>query len=473
MALAYPLARLDPLKTTVIIVRHGESTSNAQRIIQGHHDTAVLTELGEQQARKVGETLSGLQLDAVYASPLKRAAKTCELIVETMGQTGGARGATVPPIQTSDWIKEINLPLWESKSFADAEANYPTEFKAWRHDANNFKMAVPGPDGTTTDFYPVRDIWERAANFLQTVLQDHAGQTVLLVGHSAINRALIGSSIGVGPESLNRMGQENCAINVLNFLGGWEAGAQLESLNLTSHLGNPLPKRRSRFKGPRLLLVRHGETDWNRDGRFQGQIDIPLNENGHRQAAQAGEFLKNIQIDAAVTSSMLRPKETAEGILRHHPNVVLETTEHLWEISHGEWEGKLESEIEAGYPGLLGKWQSQPEMVQMPAGENLNDVWKRAKTGWGSIVGAYSEIETSDGRAPTVMVVAHDAINKAILCQVLGLDPKSFWQFKQGNGAVSVIDYHGGPDSVPVLSAANITTHLSGSIFDKTAAGAL
>ena len=92
--------------------------------------------------------------------------------------------------------------------------------------------------------------------------------------------------------------------------------------------------------------------------------------------------------------------------------------------------------------------------------------------GWQSIVAAFSEGEFAED-PPTVLVVAHDAINKAILCQVFGLGPERFWQFKQGNGAVSVIDYHGGPESLPVLSAANITTHLSGSIFDKTAAGAL
>ncbi|MEL6938515.1 MAG: histidine phosphatase family protein [Cyanobacteria bacterium J06598_1] len=453
------------MKTTVVIVRHGQSTSNAQRIIQGHHDTAVLTELGEAQAQKVGQTLDGLSVDAVYASPLKRARRTCELIVETIGKTG----ATMPEIQITDQIKEIHLPLWESKSFDEVEATYPEMYKAWRHDPKAFKMPVPNEDGTTTDFYPAREIWQRATQFWQTVLEKHAGQTVLLVGHSAINRALVGSAIGLGPESLNSMGQSNCAINVLNFTGGWEDGVQLESLNLTSHMGEPIPKKRSRFKGPRFLLVRHGETDWNRDGRFQGQIDIPLNDNGHRQAAQAGDFLKVIEIDAAVSSSMKRPKETAEGILKHHPTVTLETTEDLWEISHGEWEGMLDTEIDAGYPGMLAEWQSKPETVQMPGGENLEDVWRRAKKGWGDLVAKYSQSETPQ----TVMVVAHDAINKAILCQVFGLGPEKFWQFKQGNGAVSVIDYHGGPGSVPVLSAANITTHLSGSIFDKTAAGAL
>lgn len=457
------------MKTTVIIVRHGESTSNVERIISGHHDNAVLTERGEQQAKKVGNMLQGLTPDAVYASPLKRAAKTAELAIAQMHSAEAQR----PPIQTAELIKEINLPLWESKSFAEAESQYVEEFTAWRQDPKNLKMAIPDENGGTVDFYPVRDIWERATQFLQAKVKEHAGQTILLFGHSAINRALIGSSIGLGPESLNHMGQDNCAISVLNFLGSYEAGAQLESMNLTSHLGDTIPPRRSRFKGPRLLLVRHGETNWNRDGRFQGQIDIPLNENGHAQAAQAADFLKEVTIDAAVTSSMKRPRETAEGILKHHPDVTLSATEDLWEISHGEWEGKLESEIESGYPGMLEQWQSKPETVQMPAGENLEDVWKRAKKGWGDIVAAYS-----DATAPkTVMVVAHDAINKAILCQLFGLGPEKFWQFKQGNGAVSVIDYQGGPDNAaagqPVLSAANITTHLSGSIFDKTAAGAL
>lgn len=393
-------------------------------------------------------------------------------------------GSTVPKVQITDQLKEINLPLWESKSFDEVEANYSEMYTAWRTLPKEFKMPLPNEDGSITDFYPVREIWQRAALFWQTLLEKHAGQTVLLVAHSAINRALVGSAIGLGPESLNAMGQDNCAINILNFWGSQKDGqgadpgdraasVQLELLNLTSHLGQPIPQRRSRYKGIRLLLVRHGETDWNRDGRFQGQIDIPLNENGHRQAAQAGEFLKAVKIDAAVSSSMLRPKETAEGILKHHPDVSLETTEQLWEISHGEWEGMLETEIESGYPGMLGQWQRQPETVQMPAGENLDDVWTRAKKGWGDIVAAYSEGLDQLDAPPTVMVVAHDAINKAILCQLFGLGPEKFWQFKQGNGAVSVIDYLGGPDSAPVLSAANITTHLSGSIFDQTAAGAL
>ncbi|MEL6135978.1 MAG: histidine phosphatase family protein [Cyanobacteria bacterium J06628_6] len=448
------------MKTRIIIVRHGESTFNVKRIIQGHHDESLLTEYGASQAQQVGQLLKGVSIDAIFCSPLKRARRTAELIAETMG-------ASAP--QPQDALKEISLPLWEAMSFSDVEAQYPNEYRAWRQHPQDLVMSVPQSDGTTQAFYPVRAVWAQAADFWQSLLAAHAGQTVLLVAHSAINRALIGSAIGVGPEGLNRLYQVNCAVSVLNFEGGWGQPAQLESMNLTSHLGLPLPKLRAGFKGPRLLLVRHGETNWNRDQRFQGQIDIPLNENGHAQAAQAAAFLKDIPIDAAFSSSMLRPKETAEAILQHHPAIELGLSDELQEIGHGLWEGKLEHEIEAGYPGLLAQWQTQPETVQMPEGENLQQVWDRATTAWDDLVARYSGMATPQ----TVLVVAHDAVNKAILCHVTGLGPAAFWQFKQGNGAVSVIDYPNGAGSLPMLSAANITTHLSGSIFDMTAAGAL
>jgi probable phosphoglycerate mutase len=128
----------------------------------------------------------------------------------------------------------------------------------------------------------------------------------------------------------------------------------------------------------------------------------------------------------------------------------------------------LEAEIEQEFPGELERWQQSPETVQMPEGENLQQVWERAIAAWNSIV----QTATNRPEPGITMVVAHDAINKAILCYVLGLGPESFWNFKQGNGAVSVIDYNG-PNSQPVMTAMNITAHLSGGILDKTAAGAL
>ncbi|HEY9887887.1 MAG TPA: histidine phosphatase family protein [Candidatus Obscuribacterales bacterium] len=451
------------MKTRVILVRHGESTYNVQKLIQGQLDRSELTAAGIAQAQQVGATLKGIAFDQVYASPLKRAYKTAETIVAVLRDE-----QPDTPLPTAiDTLKEIDLPLWEGLSFEAAEAQYPEIYAAWRHDPVNCKM--PLADGTA--FYPVRSLYERAAQFWQTILPQHRGATLLVVAHSAINRALIATALGQGPALHERLGQANCALNVLNFAGDLEAGVQIESMNLTSHLGAALPELRSRYRGPRLLLVRHGETEWNRQKRFQGQIDIPLNENGQRQGQQAAEFLKDVPIDAAVSSSLSRPKETAALILQHHPHLTLTTTDGLKEIGHGDWEGLYEHEIEAGYPGMLQQWQERPETVQMPGpgGENLDQVWARAIATWNDIVAQYSDTE----KPVTVLVSAHDAINKAILCHVAGLGPDSFWKFKQGNGAVSVIDYPAGVQSDPVLTAANLTMHLSGSIFDQTAAGAL
>jgi phosphoserine phosphatase len=442
------------LATRVIIIRHGESTYNVAKRVQGHlDDQSVLTPTGQTMAQQVGQALTSIRFDAAYSSPLKRAHHTAELILSQLEN---------PPRLTPDpRIKEINIPAWEGLTFAAVESQYPEEYQNWRRQPEQLVMTHKDGSGK---FYPIADLYDRAQQFWQSTIPQHPDQTILVVGHSGINRALITTAIGLGAESYQRIDQSNCCISVLNFSNGFGDPVQLESINITAHLGQPIPKMRN-DQAIRLLLVRHGETQWNREGRFQGQIDIPLNDNGRIQGAQAGEFLKDSSIDAAITSSMLRPKETAELILKHHPQVALQTTETLWEISHGLWEGKLESEIEVGYPGLLQQWQTQPETVQMPEGENLDDVWRRAVAGWDAIVATAKP-------GTTTLVVAHDAINKAILCYLAGLGPKSFWNFKQGNGAVSVIDYNYGPTAAPMLRAANITVHLGG-VLDKTAAGAL
>jgi phosphoserine phosphatase len=251
---------------------------------------------------------------------------------------------------------------------------------------------------------------------------------------------------------------------VLNFSGGLGEQVQLESLNVTAHLGEPVPTR-DRPQGVRLLLVRHGETEWNRMGRFQGQIDIPLNDNGRSQARAAAGFLADQSLDFAVSSPMARPRETAETILAEHPQLSLGFDDGFKEIGHGLWEGKLESEIAADYADLLADWKVKPETVQMPEGENIHDVWNRSVAAWEQVVANAPEGSTG-------LVVAHDAVNKVILCQVLGLEAKDIWAVKQGNCAVTVVDYPKGLAGRPVVQALNITSHLGG-VLDRTAAGAL
>ncbi len=445
------------MTTRVVIVRHGQSSYNLQQMIQGRCNESVLTDQGAEDAEKVGSVLGQLHnVAAIYCSPLQRARKTAEIIHSYFD--------SAPALEVSDGLQEIDLPLWEKRKKQAVAQEEPEAYQLWKMHPHEFYMMV-----NNEKHYPVLALYEQAKQFWQTVIPNHQDQTIVIIAHNGINRCLISSAIGIPPARYHSIQQSNCCINVLNFKGGVEDAVELESLNQTAHLGNPLPSPREN-KGVRLLLVRHGETDWNKESRFQGKIDIPLNENGKEQGRNAAELLKEASLDFAISSPMLRPKETAELILSYHENLSLELRDKLLEISHGDWEGKLKPEVKMEYPELLKQWQETPELVQMPNGENLKEVWDRAVKGWEEIV---TEKGNSSDDIKTGIVVAHDAINKVILCALLGLSVSNFWNVKQGNGAVSVIDYPDGVEGLPVLQAINITSHLGTGIFDETAAGAL
>lgn len=452
--------------TRVIIVRHGQSTYNAQRRIQGRTNSSTLTDKGRSEAIQVGKALSNIAYDAIYCSPLQRAKVTAQIIASELNVNASNGQKSLVP-QTSDKLLEIDLPLWEEMLTADVKEKFPQDYQTWHENPDKFCMVLEDARGTR-DFFPVLSLYEQARQFWQELLERHRGETILVVGHNGINRALISTALGVPASRYHCLQQSNCGVSVLNFSGGLGDTVQLESMNQTQHMGEALPSLRPGHQGVRLLLVRHGETEWNRQGRFQGQIDVPLNDNGRQQAQKAEGFLKEFAIDFAVSSSMLRPKETAEIILKSHESVKLEVDDGLREISHGLWEGKFEKDIEQEFPGELERWRTIPALVQMPSGENLQQVWERSAIAWQKIVESAIKNQLKTG-----LIVAHDATNKTLLCQILGLSPENFWNFRQGNGAVSVIDYPNGLSGLPILQAMNITSHLGGGVLDKTAAGAL
>jgi phosphoserine phosphatase len=126
----------------------------------------------------------------------------------------------------------------------------------------------------------------------------------------------------------------------------------------------------------RLILCRHGETDWNVAGRYQGQDDPPLNERGLAQARQLAEELRDVGLKVLYSSPLRRALHTAETVattLRLELNV----DRRLMEIHQGDWQGRLRAEIAASYPALFRRWQSEPWAVTPPGGENLIQVQSR------------------------------------------------------------------------------------------------
>lgn len=207
----------------------------------------------------------------------------------------------------------------------------------------------------------------------------------------------------------------------------------------------------------RIILCRHGETDWNREGRYQGVRDIPLNERGRQQAQALARSLAHFPIHRFVSSPLSRAHETAEAIRAaqaiNSPPHVVEQDPDFREISHGIWEGRLAEECAREVPDLITAWRSAPHTVQWPGGETLDNVARRAASAFNRVV--------ATGVDRTTCIVAHDAVNKVLLIQAASAPLSRFWAFKQDSTCMNVLDVHtGGMAPVTEIVLLNSVAHL-------------
>ena len=435
----------------LFLVRHGLSSFNKKGLIQGRIDESYLTDEGYKQAKFTGEILNEVKFDQIYSSPLKRAAETAKEIEKCFKES--------LDIHFDKNLLEVDLHKWAGLTSEEIKSKYKDSYLIWKNDPEKLKLK----NKENNFYYPIQDLFEQAKNFIKSLQAENKNRkikNILIVAHNAILRCLILYLIKKPNKGFRKIKLDNASISIIKLSESLNSfNSQIECLNQTSHLNQKIPKQ---IGDSRIILVRHGETNWNKEGRFQGQIDIPLNKKGKEQAFKASKYLEEIQFTKAFSSSMKRPYETAKIILKND-NIQIKKIESLVEISHGLWEGKLEEEIKQKWPEMLKNWHEKPESITMPEGESIKQVSDRAISAWDLISNSQHENDTT-------LLVAHDAVNKTLICHILGLSYADIWMIKQGNGGITVIDIFKNKDNV--LSSLNITNHL-GQIIDSTASGAL
>jgi phosphoserine phosphatase len=199
----------------------------------------------------------------------------------------------------------------------------------------------------------------------------------------------------------------------------------------------------------RLLLVRHGQSSWNREGRIQGQTDVPLSDEGRRQAEAAARRLRSTTLAGIYSSPLCRAHDTAMAIAQPHALAVTSIPD-LAEIQHGMWEGLTLTEIAAKDGERLRQWNETPGRVRMPSGEALRDVRQRS-------LSAVRVLATRHG-GDVICVVSHEIVIKVIVAEVLGMDYDHLMRFAIDNCAVTTVDYDGRVGQVVTL---NDMTHLA------------
>ncbi|MDI6771084.1 MAG: histidine phosphatase family protein [bacterium] len=200
----------------------------------------------------------------------------------------------------------------------------------------------------------------------------------------------------------------------------------------------------------RILLVRHGQTEWNRHEVFRGSADIPLNETGLRQAGALGRRLTGERPSAIYCSPLSRALVTAE-VLGGPGGLHPQTVDGLTDMSYGAWEGQQHSQVKERHPDLYARWMAEPHLVRPPGGEMLEEVRRRAIAALDTIA--------ADSPKTAVVVVSHRVVNKLLLCVALGIGDEGFWRIRQDTCCLNILERDADRTSVVLL---NDTCHLSG-----------
>ncbi len=161
-----------------------------------------------------------------------------------------------------------------------------------------------------------------------------------------------------------------------------------------------------------LFLIRHGQTDWTTEGRWQGQLDPPLNENGRKQARQLAQELSCQNLQILYSSDLWRAMQTAQ-IIRTQLNLMLVPEPRLREIDLGLWQGVLSLDIQAQYPREFQQWYVSPLSIRPPGGEDIPTLAKR-------VLPVINEIIVRHPGA-SVGIIAHELPIAVVLCRSAGL----------------------------------------------------
>lgn len=183
---------------------------------------------------------------------------------------------------------------------------------------------------------------------------------------------------------------------------------------------------------PRLYLVRHGETDWNRSGQIMGLRPVPLNRQGEAQARRLAGLLKEQTVDAIVSSPVARAVQTAD-ILAEALTAPMTVDRGLTEIGFGEWEGRFWKDLTDEI--LRNNFYRAPADTRPPGGETLREVQVRAV--------AAIERPAPSTSAGTFLIVSHGDVIRAVLAHYLGLDLSLVRQIRIAHASLTVLDVNG------------------------------
>lgn len=314
----YTLPSVPAQGTRVILLRHGRSTLNDAGCYQGSSDTAELTPKGRLASRQVGYFLRHCTIDHLYTSPLGRAQQTVEELVPQL------RAIAPSAITVSSLLREIHLPGWEGLRYRDVQTRFPDAYRCWQEQPEQF--ALQQPSGTL--LYPVQALYQQAHEFWTQTLPRHRGQTLLVVSHGSAIQALLNTALGLSMAQHHALQQTHSGLSVIDFAAPVLGQAQLQLLNLTTPISEPLPKLKAGKQGLRLLLLPCQEDvlpDASLATLIRGAATGTFPQSGAQSGAQPGaqSGAQSPAIAACLVEDLLCCQHSQRSWLAEHPETVV------------------------------------------------------------------------------------------------------------------------------------------------------
>ena len=193
-----------------------------------------------------------------------------------------------------------------------------------------------------------------------------------------------------------------------------------------------------------LLLVRHGQTDWNRDARFRGRSDIPLNGDGVREAEALARLIHGRHAPQAVLASPLSRARSTASAIAHLSGLEVQAEDRLLDLDHGTFSGLTEAEAQARFPAEYMEWIQRGRLSAPPKGESVADLISRA----GELVGELTEMHAGE----QVVLVTHREVIRAVVCGRLGLPETVFHRIRIDTGSLTILDISEGGATLEKLN---------------------
>ncbi|KAK7404824.1 hypothetical protein VNO78_05805 [Psophocarpus tetragonolobus] len=425
----------------VVLVRHGQSTWNAEGRIQGSSDFSVLTKKGESQAETSRQMLIDDHFDVCFASPLARSMTTAQIIW----------GPRHQPILPDFDLREIDLYSFQGLLKHEGKERFGSAYRQWQVDAANFII-----DG----HYPVRELWERA-RICWTKILAHDSRSVLVVAHNAVNQALVATAIGLGAEYFRTLLQSNCGVSVLDFIPRSEGGSPYICLNrLNQTPGSPIAGGKSggRETSKRIILVCNGSTQGNTEDGFPFAGDQPLNMLGVIQSQKSAELLLDLKVNSIISSPNKACFETATAISQVQEAADCLGADCVPRYVEMKKMGDLHVEtiLKRSKMDISNFPPFQPGWLNRVDDGLRTTLWDQSGNAWQSLMDEISD----ESNPEVVVVVGHPAIHVALMGHCLNLTKEWLGSFHLDAGSVSVVDFPDGPNGKGVIRCINYTAHL-------------